>query len=77
MKIRLPRSPKIKILKLRIPKFPKVTAHTTLRYTKAGLRITNRSSLGSTTITHTSGAGKKPRTTISTRSGNVTSTRTY
>ncbi len=50
---------------------------TTFRSTKSGTRITTRTKTGNTTITRTVGAGKKPKTTISTRSGKNTYTRSY
>lgn len=48
---------------------------TTIRTTKSGTRITTRQKCGNTTITRTTGAGKKPRTTISTRVGKTTYTK--
>lgn len=49
---------------------------TTIRQTKSGTRVTTRFKSGNTTVTKTSGAGKKPRTTVSTRVGKTTYTRT-
>lgn len=42
-------------------------ARYTVRYTKKGPRITTRTKIGNTTVTRTTGAGKKPRTTMTTR----------
>ena len=50
---------------------------TTIRRTKTGTRITTRTKVGNTTVTRTSGAGKKPRTTISHRAGKTTFSRSY
>ena len=50
---------------------------TTVRTTKSGTRVTTRNKVGNTTITRTSGAGKKARTTVSTRLGKTTYTKTY
>jgi len=49
---------------------------TTIRTTKTGTRITTRVKSGNTTVTRTTGAGKKPRTTTSTRVGKTTYTNT-
>lgn len=48
---------------------------TTVRYTKTGARVTTRLKTGNTTVTRTTGAGKKPRTTITTRNKSFTTTR--
>ena len=45
----------------------KIMGQTTIRSTKSGTRITTRTKLGKTTVTNTSGAGKKAKTTISTK----------
>lgn len=48
----------------------------TIRSTKGGNRVTSRIKMGKTTVTKTTGGNKKPRTTVSTRVGNVTYTKT-
>jgi hypothetical protein len=50
---------------------------TTIRSTKSGTRVTTRVKNGNTTVTTTTGAGKKPRKTVSTRVGKTTYTKTY
>jgi hypothetical protein len=49
---------------------------TTIRSTKSGTRVTTRQKTGNTTVTRTTGAGKKPKTTVSTRVGKTTFTKT-
>ncbi len=50
---------------------------TTVRRTKTGTRVTKRIKTGNTTVTKTYGAGKKTKTTISTKVGKTTFTRSY
>ena len=47
----------------------------TIRSTKNGFTVTSRTKVGKTTITRTTGGNKIPRTTVSTRSGNINYTR--
>lgn len=49
----------------------------TVRMTKSGQRISTRTKVGNSTVTRTYGAGKKMKTTISTRVGNVTYRRSF
>jgi hypothetical protein len=51
-------------------------ARTTVRYTKKGPRVTTRYKIGNTTISRSSGGGKKTRTTTSVRTRNTTYSRT-
>ena len=49
----------------------------TFRKGKRGTSKTTRFKIGKTTVTKTQRPGKKQRTTVRTRSGNVTRSRTY
>lgn len=48
-----------------------------VRYTKKGTRVTVRTKVGNGFVTRSTGAGRKPKVTYSTRSGNTTYVRSY